>query len=433
MMTKYGTEMKYLEQIINSFKNGPEPEILIVVSKLLTGFDAPRNTVLYLCRSFQEHNLLQAIARVNRVYSGKDFGFIVDYYGVLQKLGQAMDIYSALPDFEKEEIAGTVVEVTEEIKSLPQRHSDLWGVFKTVKGSRDKEKYERLLADEELRAQFYEKLNAYYRTLSIALSTMQFLRETPEETIERYKNDLAFFLKLRVSVKQRYAEGVDYGEYEKRVQKLIDTHVRSEGIQQITSPVNIFERDAFKEEVEKLDGPASKADTIAHRTQRTITEKMDEDPIFYRRFGKLLQEAIDAYRAQRISEKEYLSKVTEIMESVLTRTGDGLPPALQGHDAARAFYGVVSEVIGGVELKDERPKYRGADDAAEIAVRIEKAIEDKIVVDWRANPDVQNEMRNAIDDLLYEARERKGLPLSAQEMDTIIERVLDIAKNRYPR
>ncbi len=95
MMTKYGDERKYNQQIINSFKHAPEPEILIVVSKLLTGFDAPRNTVLYLCRSFQEHNLLQAIARVNRLYEGKDFGFIVDYYGVLQKLGKAMDIYAA--------------------------------------------------------------------------------------------------------------------------------------------------------------------------------------------------------------------------------------------------------------------------------------------------------------------------------------------------
>jgi type I restriction enzyme, R subunit len=186
MMAKYGTEKEYLEQIINAFKHAPEPEILIVVSKLLTGFDAPKNTVLYLCRSFQEHNLLQAIARVNRLSGGKDFGFIMDYYGVLlQRLGEAMDIYSALPGFEEEELAGTVTDVADEIARLPQKHSELWDIFKTVKGSKDKEKYERLLADEEVRGHFYEKLNAYYRTLGIALSTMQFLRETPEKTIQR--------------------------------------------------------------------------------------------------------------------------------------------------------------------------------------------------------------------------------------------------------
>jgi len=433
MMVKYGTEKQYLEQVINAFKHGPEPEILIVVSKLLTGFDAPKNTVLYLCRSFEEHNLLQAIARVNRLSGGKDFGFIMDYFGVLQKLGEAMDIYSALPGFEKDEIAGTVTDVAEEIKSLPQKHSELWDVFKTVKGSKDKEKYERLLGDEEERGKFYEKLNAYYGTLGIALSTMQFLRDTPEKKIQGYKDDLAFFLKLRVAVKQRYAEEVDYKDYEKKVQKLIDTHVRSEGIQQVTTPVNIFERDAFKKEVDKLESAASKADTIAHRTQRTITDKMDEDPVFYRRFGKILQESIDDYRANRINEMEYLNKVTEIMESVLGRTGDKLPDILHNRDVAKALYGVVNEVFEGLELKEDSVPYKTANEAADMAVQIDEAIQKRLRVDWRMNPDVQNEMRNAIDDLLYETRAKKGLPLSVQDMDTIIERALEIAKNRYPR
>ncbi len=433
MMAKYGTEKQYLEQIINGFKHAPEPEILIVVSKLLTGFDAPKNTVLYLCRSFEEHNLLQAIARVNRISDGKDFGFIMDYYGVLQKLGEAMDLYGALPGFEEDEIAGTVTDVAEEIKSLPQKHSELWDVFKTVKGSKDKEKYEQLLGDDEVRAQFYDKLNAYHRTLGIALSTMQFLRETPEKKIQGYKDDLAFFLKLRVSVKQRYAEEVDYKEYEKKVQKLIDTHVRSQGIQQVTPPVNIFERDAFKSEVAKLESVASKADTIAHRTARTITEKMDEDPVFYRRFGRILQDTIDDYRHQRISEKEYLNKVTEVMESVLSRTGDKLPEILRDRDVAKAFYGVVNETFEGMELKEDAVPYGTQNLAADLAVKIEDEIQKRLVVDWRANPDVQNEMRNAIDDLLYEARAAKGVPLTVQDMDAIIERALDIAKNRYPR
>jgi type I restriction enzyme R subunit len=433
MMTKYGGEKQYLDQIINGFKHGPAPEILIVVSKLLTGFDAPKNTVLYLCRAFQEHNLLQAIARVNRLSGGKDFGFIMDYYGVLQKLGEAMDIYSALPGFEKEELAGTVTDVAEEVASLPQKHSELWDVFKTVKGSKDKEKYERLLADEEIRGKFYEKLNAYHRTLGIALSTMQFLHEKPEKTIQRYKDDLAFLLKLRVSVKQRYAEQVDYKEYEKKVQKLIDTHVRSEGIQQVTPPVNIFEREAFKTEVEKLEGTVSKADTIAHRTARTITEKMDEDPVFYRRFGKLLQETIDAYRAERLSEKDYLNKVTEIMQSVLGRSGDHLPEELNGKEVAKAFYGVVSEAFEGLEMKDEAMPYGKESLAADVAVKIDDAVRERLRVDWRSNPDVQNEMRNAIDDLLYQAKSDKGVSLTTEGMDSIVERSIDIAKNRYPR
>jgi type I restriction enzyme R subunit len=429
MMAKYGTEEQYLEQIINAFKHAPEPEILIVVSKLLTGFDAPRNTVLYLCRSFRDHNLLQAIARVNRLSGGKDFGFIMDYYGVLQRLGEAMDIYSELPGFEEKELAGTVTDVADEIARLPQKHSELWDVFKTVKGSKDKEKYERLLADEEVRGHFYEKLNAYYRTLGIALSTMQFLRETPEKMIQRYKDDLAFFLKLRVSVKQRYAEEVDYKDYEKKVQKLIDTHVRSEGIEQVTPPVNIFERDAFKSEIEKLETTASKADTIAHRTARTITEKMDEDPVFYRRFGKILQETIDAYHAQRISEKEYLNTVTQVMESVVSRTGDKLPEILRDRDVAKAFYGVVAEVFDRLNLNGTA----SSEMAADVAVKIDDVIREKLVVDWRTNSDVQNEMRNDIDDLLYFVKADAKIALTTEDMDAIVERTIDIAKSRYPR
>jgi type I restriction enzyme R subunit len=434
MMAKYGSEKEYNKQIINAFKHAPEPEILIVVSKLLTGFDAPRNTVLYICRNFQEgHNLLQAIARVNRLCEGKDFGYVVDYFGVLQQLGAAMDIYGSLPDFDKEDLAGTVVAIAEEVASLPQKHSELWDVFKTVKNRLDEEEYETLLADEELRLKFYEKLCAYYRALGIALSTMEFLRDTPEKKMERYKKDLAFFLKLRVAVKKRYAEEIDFKDYEKRVQKLVDTHVQSEGVQQITAPVNIFEQEKFKAEVEKLQTAASKADTIAHRTQRTITEKMDEDPVFYRRFGKILQETIDAYRLKRISDSEYLTKATEVMNSVLSRTGDDLPPVLKNRDVAKAFYGVVSEVFDGLEMKEEPIPYKTANESANMAVQIDEAIQKRLRVDWRANTDVQNEMRNAIEDLLYEARAKKGVPLSTQDMDAIIERALEIAKNRYAR
>ena len=89
MMKRYGDAEAYETQIINAFKHGIDPEILIVVSKLLTGFDAPRNTVLYLTRNLKEHTLLQAIARVNRLYDDdegtqpKEFGYIIDYAGVL--------------------------------------------------------------------------------------------------------------------------------------------------------------------------------------------------------------------------------------------------------------------------------------------------------------------------------------------------------------
>jgi len=250
MMAKYGNENAYNRQLINAFKHGPEPEIIIVVDKLLTGFDAPRNTVLYVCRSLKEHTLLQAIARVNRLWEGKDFGYVVDYYGVIQELDEAMDLYASLPDFDQDEVSGALADIADVTGQVPQKHSELLDVFKGVKNKLDEEEYERVLADEELRQKFYEKLCGFHRTLGVALSSSRFLRETPEKKIKRYKDDLAFFMKLRAAVKKRYAEEIDYKEYEAKVQKLVDTHVTANELCKITELVSIFEREKFKAEVE---------------------------------------------------------------------------------------------------------------------------------------------------------------------------------------
>lgn len=273
MMAKYGSEKEYNRQIISAFKHSENPEIIIVVDKLLTGFDAPRNTVLYLTRKLTGHTLLQAIARVNRLYDGKDFGYIIDYRGVLQNLDEALDIYGKLSEFDKEgldDLCTALMGVDVEVQKLPQRHSDMWDLFKSIRNRRDEEAYERLLADEELRGKFYERLSAYSRTLSIALSSSTFLEATPEDKLMKYKADLRFFMKLRTSVRKRYAEVVDFKEYESRIQKLLDQHVGTGEVEIITDLVNIFDANAFAKEVEKLGSTASKADTIAYRTKRRV-------------------------------------------------------------------------------------------------------------------------------------------------------------------
>ena len=225
MMTRFGSEREYKRQLIHAFKHADEPEIIIVVDMLLTGFDAPRNTVLYLTKMLKGHSLLQAIARVNRLYDGKDFGYIIDYRGV-QNLDEALDIYGTLAEFDQEgldDLCTTLTDVRAEADKLPQRHSDLWELFHGIKNRRDAEEYERLLADESLRTTFKERLSIYSRTLATALSSVRFLEETPADKIARYKNDLKFFMQLYAAVRRRYAEVVDFKEYEGKIQKLIDT------------------------------------------------------------------------------------------------------------------------------------------------------------------------------------------------------------------
>ena len=428
VLQKYGSEREYNKQLINAFKNADDPEIIIVVDKLLTGFDAPRNTILYLTRKLKDHTLLQAIARVNRLCEGKEFGYIIDYRGILEKMDRALDLYGALPEFERSDLDGILTDIRSEVSTLPQKHSVLWDTFKEVRNRKDEEEYEVELADDELRRKFYERLSIYARTYAVCMSSMQFLEGTSQQKIDKYRDDLKFFTKLRASVSRRYAEVIDFSEYEPKIQKLLDTHVGTGEVEQITPLVNIFDKDAFQKELDKLPGAAAKADTIAHRTARTIHDRMQEDPAFYKRFSQMLEEAIRAFREQRIKANEYLKRVSEVMRSVINRTDDSIPTKLEHHDVAKAYYGSIREVVKHIDATGD-----GIDDRlADLALAIDGVIERNRIVDWVTDIDVQNKMRNDMEDCLFHLKETSGLDISFVDMDAIMEQCLDIARVRRP-
>lgn len=351
MMKRYGSEDEYTKQLINQFKHGDSPEILIVIDKLLTGFDAPRNTVLYLCRMLREHTLLQAIARVNRLYEGKEFGFIVDYASVLGELDKALTMYSAFEGFDESDIVGTLTSINSEIDKLPQRHSDLWDIFKIVRHLYDEEAYEILLADDEIREEFYSRLSEFSKNLAIALSSESFLSDIDDETLVRYKKDLRKFQLLKSAVKLRYAESVDYRDYEPKIKKLLDTHIQADEVVQLNKPVNIFDHEMFTQIKEErgiyglIKTTASKADTIAHATKKVITEKMDEDPAFYEKFSLLIQRAIEDFRLKRISDLDYFDKVVEVRNKVVGKIHDDVPEGLVENEDAMAYYGILKPFI----------------------------------------------------------------------------------------
>lgn len=440
MMKRYGSEESYNKQIVNAFKFGDEPEILIVVDKLLTGFDAPRNTVLYLARRLKDHTLLQAIARVNRLYedeSGskiKEFGFIIDYAGVLGELDRAMTTYSALEGFEEADINGALASIHEETKQLPQRHAELWDLFKTVKNRQDEEAFEQLLADEKLRTTFYERLSAYAGTLAIALSSERFITDTPEQKLRGYKNDLKRFVNLKAAVKLRYAESVDYRDFEPRIRKLLDTHISANEVVRLNAPVNIFDEAAFQKVVEEQGAGTTgentlgaKADMIAHATKRAISERLEQDPAFYEKFSRLIQQAIDDYRAKRLSDLEYLQRVTEIKDAVVTRKGDDLPPTLAGDADAAAVYGLLQPFVAGHAADAAQARAMAADAA--------KAVWDifrrnRKVGYWN-DLDAQRRTMNEIDDYLYdEVKGNRDIALTTAEMDEIIDKTMQLARHR---
>lgn len=440
MMKRYGDAEAYETQIINAFKHGSDPEILIVVSKLLTGFDAPRNTVLYLTRNLKEHTLLQAIARVNRLYDDdegtqpKEFGYIIDYAGILGELDQALTTYSALEGFEEGDLAGALTNINDEVRQLPQRHAELWDVFKTVATSatqrQDEEAYEQLLADEKIRENFYERLSAYARTLAIAMSSEEFITTTPENRLKAYKANLKRFTNLKAAVKLRYAESIDYRDYEPKIQKLLDTHISANEVLKLNEPVNIFDGAAFQKVVEEQGQgkpTAAKADMIAHATKRAITEHLDEDPAFFEKFSKLIQQAIDDYRAGRISDLEYLKQASEIKDAVVNRKTDDVPTVLHGNDHAIACFGILEPYFG----RHVADAAQAKSIAAEAAVNIWAIVERNRVVGFWDNLDAQRRAMNEMDDFLYdEIRRVRDIPLTTEEMDEIIDRSMQLARHR---
>lgn len=434
MMDEHGNSKSYAKNIINRFKNQKDPEIVIVVDKLLTGFDEPKNTVLYLTRNLLGHKLLQAIARVNRIYPDKEFGYIIDYYGVIENLDDALEMYSSFEDFDNEDLEGTLTNISDEIKKLPQKHSELWDIFKTISNKRDAEAYQLLLRDEAIRVLFYEKLTAFAKGLKLALSSIQFYKQVDETTIIRYKEHLTMFLKLRLAVIERYSDFVDYKQYEGQIQKLIDTHITSEKVETITELVDIFDKEKFQAEVENTTGKAAKADKIASRTSRHISEKMDEDPAFYKKFSQILKESIADYEARRITEAQYLSKVLEIMNNVLAHTDSDIPDALKDKDVAKAFYGLSVESLSEKVKDDLIRKGISTQVALTVDEFIQQAVLDhnKPIVDWQYKTNITGKLQIEIGDyLIDEVRDKYAIDLTFGEIDEIANKCIEVAKIRY--
>lgn len=429
MIDKYGTQEKYEKSIINAFKKQEHPEIIIVVDKLLTGFDAPNNRVLYLTRSLKEHTLLQAIARVNRVAEGKDYGLIIDYYGNLENLDKAIEIYSGSEEMNPDDIEGTVTNVRDIIKNLPQAHSEVWDIFTGIKNKYDTEAYGVHLGDEEQRHLFYEKLSKLIRLFGLAMATIEFNDVKNDDVIDKYKKDIKFFTQLRIDVKRRYFDDIDFKEYEPQVQKLIDKHLTTDGeILKITQPIDIFNKQQRDEEVEKLTGKAAKADHIAARTSKGISIKIDEDPIFYRKLSELIKQTIADYKQSRIDETAYLIRIREIENTFLTGIQADIPETLIGDKIGIAFYNQINDQLGNFFIE----KNHIASVAKDVKNILFQNIFDgeKPIIDWKNNKDLEKQISGELDDYFYSISLELKQQIPFDLLDVFIEEILKISKKQ---
>ena len=428
MMKQYGDADRYEEAMKNKFCDG-EIDILIVCSKLLTGFDAPICQVLYIDKELKEHGLLQAIARTNRLHEGKDYGLIVDYRGLIEKLDTAVDMYSGagLENFDSGDLKGVVVDIMTAVGDLRNTYTQLVDLFAPVADKNDSEAVEVFLADDKIREAFYHLLCAFGRALNPVLNAEQAYNALPKDERKKYQDTFIFFSKVRRSVKIRYCDAIDNSEYEPLMQNLLDTHLSVAGLKQITKPIDILNKDDFEKELEELGSLRSKADAIASRMTKSISEKRDENPAYYDSFSKRIKDALELYKEKVISEAEYLAKMREIMEDYRAgKSTVSYPERIKNNVHAQAFYGVLNAIFD--EVTDEMIT---PDFVAGVAEQITRIVAAHSQVDWTNNKTIHDRISQDIDDLFYEYEKKYGLVLSFDLIDKVIDNVKTVALRRF--
>jgi type I restriction enzyme, R subunit len=359
-------EQAYTKAIIERFDKDDSLKLIIVVDKLLTGFDEPKNTVLYIDKPLKEHNLIQAIARVNRLHPDKKFGYLIDYRGILAELDTTIEKYQDLASrtqsgYDINDIAGLYSQMSTEYKRLPQLYKNLWAIFAAVKNKHDTEQLRKVLVpkienqnDElvdtnlKVREDFYEALTEFSSCLKVALQSATFYEDKSftESDRQHYKETLKQFSSLRQLAKQDAGEVVDYDTYAEQVKKLLDKYVVGVEVRQPTGVYEVGKMGKKPEPEQWSDDKArNETDIIKTRVTKMIEQDLRDDPYAQESFSKLLKQAIE--EAEKLFEhplKQYML-FHEFETKVKERKLDDVPNVFNGNRHAQAYYGVFKKML----------------------------------------------------------------------------------------
>ena len=424
----------YEESVTGEFTD-PEGDIdlLIVKDKLLTGFDAPVAAVLYVDKKLQDHTLLQAIARVNRVFDNKDFGLIVDYIGIFKKLNSALDLYSddqsGMNTFDKADIQNAISAVSEEKNKLETAHSNLWKIFEGIsKNETNANVWQEKLREYNTRKDFYEKLSAFAKLVDFMFSSYELFEAVGNKKAEEYRKDYLFFKKLKDSVSLRFNDSVDFSKYEDGIRQLLNTYVNAEDAKIVIEPLDILNKDKMEEQLARLGSNEAKAEAIQTRQVEVLESYRYEDPIRYMTFMERINKTIQDYMAERDSEK-YLSSMERMAEDYRTgRSSVKYPEIIMDDGDAKSFYGAV---CSGIKKATGESNNGGIESLGKLALDIKTVVSSNAKRDWRDNVIVHRNMKKELDDLLFDYLEDNELDWSLDTIDIIIDEILMVAKKVY--
>ena len=437
-------EQCYTRRVIERFANDDHLKLLIVVDRLLTGFDEPANTVLYIDKPLKAHNLIQAIARVNRLHPKKRFGLLIDYRGILAELDTTIARYQDLASrtqggYDIDDIAGLYNPMSTEYKRLPRLYKNLWDIFRDVRNKNDIEQLRQVLVPRmemrdgervdvhlKVREDFYEALTEFSACLKVALQSATFYEDKSfsEDDRRHYKETVKQFSGLRQRARQDAGETVNYDAYTEQVKKLLDRHVV--GVR-IKEPEGVYDvgrmgRQATPEHWSE-EKTRNETDIIKTRVTKMIEQELRDDPYAQEAFSKLLRQAIeDAEQLFDHPLKQYLL-FREFEDQVKARRLDDIPDVFEGNRHAQAYYGVFKKVLPELfSVMDEAQQRTWLRLAFAVDERVETAVAEHSI-----NPqNIEADIRKAL--LLMIFKECKAIGAGMDQTNAIVEWVVQITR-----
>ena len=412
------------------FRDKPaQMKLLIVVDKLLTGFDAPPCSYLYIDKSMQDHGLFQAICRTNRLDGDdKDFGYIVDYKDLFKKVEKTIEVYTS----ELDRTAGggaPDVSVQDRLKKGRERLDQMLESFalhcEPVLPPKDDlaairhfcgntEIASELEAKEVIRSEFYKAVAILTRAYA-AISDELLAAGYSDDEAKKIKARVEQAVKLRETIRLASGETLDLKPYEADMRHLIDTYLQADEPKKI-SPfdglglLELIVKTGIASAVAALPegirgSPESVAETIANNVRRKIIKDRLSDPAYYERMSQLLDEVLSDLRAKRIEYAEYLKRIADLASRVQAGPGTGLPPALNTAGKRALFNNLQKMQEDGWEVAMPAPNPY-ADEAEDPVLRlteqIDRRIKDCRPHDWRGHPARESVIKSALYQILQD-------------------------------
>jgi type I restriction enzyme R subunit len=393
---------------IGRFKDPSDPlRILVVCDMLLTGFDAPVEQVLYLDAPLKDHNLLQAIARVNRPAPGKTHGLVVDYWGV------AADLPRALADFAPEEVGPALRPVTDELPRLESRHRTAMRFFAGIPRS-DLDRCVAVLEPEDTRAEFEFAFRRFSQSLDMLL---------PDPAALPYLDDLRWLGKVRNAARLRFRDArLDLPGCQAKVRHLIEEHIRSEGVESLLPPVSILAPE-FEERLAAIASTEARASEMEHALRYEIQVHFGENPAFYGSLRERLETLIRERDRSNLDAAEQLAALTRLREHLRQPAKQGLEVGLDATGVA-VYDAIGRETDEPLAAADGEATYRVDSGRRDLANAILEELRALTVVDWVHKEDVQRRMRQAT------KRHLRRAGIAAAGLEAMTDRVMELARTR---